>query len=141
MTGFFGTYRQKLDSSRITIPAKFKNDIGKKIFLTKETDGSLILRNEVEWTLFTEKLYENFCPTEDEDVFEYIFSNTVDIVIDSHNRILVPPDFLEYAGIKVNVVLRGLGKKVKIWSAEKFDELQQTLNKEDIRKKMIAKGM
>ena len=54
---FFGEYRHNLDAKgRIIVPAKFREGLGEKFYVTRGMDGCLFVYAENEWNLLQEKL-------------------------------------------------------------------------------------
>lgn len=53
----FGEYRHNLDAKgRIIVPAKFREGLGEKFYVTRGMDGCLFVYAENEWNLLQEKL-------------------------------------------------------------------------------------
>lgn len=49
---FFGEYRHNLDAKgRIIVPAKFREGLGEKFYVTRGMDGCLFVYAENEWNL------------------------------------------------------------------------------------------
>jgi len=46
---------------------------------------------------------------------------------DGHHRILLPKGLREFAGLKSEVFLVGMGEKLEIWQADKWNSLHQNL--------------
>ncbi len=54
---FIGEYRYNADAKgRISVPAKFRDELGENFFVTKGLDQSLFVFPESEWDAFQEKL-------------------------------------------------------------------------------------
>ncbi|MFA6829539.1 MAG: division/cell wall cluster transcriptional repressor MraZ [Bacilli bacterium] len=52
-------------------------------------------------------------------------SNTFEVQIDSHNRILLPKPLTDKTGIVKKVVVVGLGDYLEIWDADTFYEMME----------------
>ena len=54
---FVGSYTHSLDSKkRVFVPAKFREDLGDKFFITRKLDTYLSIYTEEEWTAYLQKL-------------------------------------------------------------------------------------
>lgn len=49
------------------------------------------------------------------------------VQVDKNNRILVPSGLRKYAGINEELVLVGMGKKVEVWPASVWEEMNEGL--------------
>jgi MraZ protein len=51
----------------------------------------------------------------------------VESPIDAQGRVLIPQHLREHAGLKREVIIAGVGRRIEIWDKARFDEeLQQT---------------
>ena len=44
----------------------------------------------------------------------------VEVEPDKQGRITIPTEFCDFAGLKKNVVVAGVGKRLEIWDADKY---------------------
>jgi len=58
----------------------------------------------------------------------FIYPRAVDCEIDKQGRILIPAPLREYAQIKDDVVILGMGKRFEIWSKENWQAEQAKLD-------------
>ena len=58
--------------------------------------------------------------------------------LDSQNRILIPPQLMEYAGLQKEIVMLGLMDKMEIWNPKTKEEYDksQTQTYEEIAEKV-----
>lgn len=137
MTTFIGDYPCKADNKgRILLPAAFKKQMGDKIvdrFVVKKAifEKCLILYPYDEWerqiTILRSKI-NPFNRLHSEFLREF-FKGTAEITLDNNNRILIPKRLLEWANIKVDVILAGQDNKIVIWDKETYES--QTLSDEE----------
>lgn len=119
--------------SRIVIPSKFRKymnpEAQNKLVLTRGMDKSILVYPLNEWERVKEG-YSNF------NVFNSLqryfmrqfmmYVNEVEL--DSQNRILLPSQLIEFANIKKEVILLGIGHNFEIWDPEtkrKYDSTQE----------------
>ncbi len=68
-----------------------------------------------------------------------LLSNAADPKIDKLGRIMIPQNLLDLAGIKKDVVVRGVLEKIEIWDPEilkKYEESQPD-SYEDVAKQLL----
>lgn len=54
---FIGEYNHSVDTKgRMNVPAKFREDLGERFYMTKGLDDCLFMFPEAEWRVFEEKL-------------------------------------------------------------------------------------
>jgi MraZ protein len=53
------------------------------------------------------------------------FNNSHDTELDSANRVMIPPRFLNYAGIGKDVVVTGSGNCLEVWDREAYESYNE----------------
>ena len=139
----YGRYEHTIDAkNRVFVPAKYKEALGDSFKLSHNGFNKCILvySNE-EWQKYEEKL-ATFPPTEFEDYIREVYSNTVDVQIDTQGRIVIP-SFLkdklkvnDEAVVK-NLAILGVGTHLEIWAVEGFEEKKKKVDMDNIRNLMI----
>ena len=139
----YGRYDHTIDSkNRVFVPAKYKDSLGESFILSSNGFNKCILvySNE-EWRKYEEKLVEQ-SQTEADDIFREVFSNTVDVQLDSQGRIVIPSYLKEKLKVDEetpikNLVILGVGTHLEIWSEEGYAEKCRSLDREKMKKDMI----
>ena len=121
---FSGYYEHTLDpKGRITIPSKFRDQLGVKIAIMRGKDRCLKLYSLSEWNKVYEK-YESVDEDEDPALFrkmrKLLATSEDDNEMDKQGRLLVPPALRSYAGLDKEVVVSGAGRHVEVWDKESF---------------------
>ena len=75
-----------------------------------------------------------------ENYIRQVYSNTVDVQIDSQGRFIIPQFLKEQVGIEKDVLFMGVGTHIEIWSREAFQEKQKTIDMNEMKKLMIQMG-
>lgn len=121
---YSGYYEHTLDAKgRITIPSKFRDQLGIKIAIMRGRGGCLELYSLAEWNLVMEK-YKDVDP--DEDIKAYnrmrklLFTSSDDNEMDKQGRLLVPPALRKHAKLEKEIVVSGAGRHVEVWDKEAF---------------------
>ena len=137
-----GRVTHSLDAkNRIIIPSKFADELqGKLTLFPSITENCIQLYDEPQW----QKFYDKITSLPDSQVHElkrYLFSNSTSVVPDSQNRVPIPPEMLEYAGIVKNVVTVGVGDYCEIWGQEAYERQNVAKKPEGLFETMRALGL
>ncbi len=112
------------DKKRISLPSKFKKEIGKKVVVTHGLDNCLFMFSIKEWVKISEKLGSLSMGQAGSRGFNRMFlGGAVEIDVDNVGRILVPDFLREYAGLSDKtgkVVFTGVYNKVEIWDETRW---------------------
>jgi MraZ protein len=117
---FIGEYIHSVDDKkRLSVPAKFRKDLGKKAVITLGLNKCLSVYTTKEWKVFAEKLSKlSMGKTEDRGFSRAMLSGAFEVEVDSIGRILIPESLKGYAGLKEKVVLTGVYNRVEVWDEE-----------------------
>lgn len=113
-----GEYTHSIDDkSRISLPVKFREKMGKKVVVTPGLDHCLFVFTPKEWERIASKLSDASLGQSDNRSFSrFMFGGAVEADIDSIGRILVP-DFLQaWAKLSGKVSVVGVQSRVEIWN-------------------------
>ena len=120
---FMGEYRHNTDSKgRIIVPARFRDELGNLLILTKGLDGCITVYTPKQWERIIEQLYQ--LPNTKKESRMYIHmvtSKAAECEVDSAGRILIPQNLLEEAAIVKECVVLGVADHVEIWSSPRWD--------------------
>jgi MraZ protein len=114
---FIGEYTHTLDDKkRLSLPSKFRKEIGKKVIVTHGLDQCLFVFPAPTWETFGAKLTELSMGDRDIRGFvRFMLAGAVEIEVDSIGRILIP-DFLKtFAGLGSKIVLTGVDNRIEVW--------------------------
>jgi len=130
VTNFIGDYTGKVDSKgRIYFPVPFQKQMdGKAIgrFIVKKDifEKCLVVFPYDEWEKQVEIIRNRINPyNRMHNLFlRKFYKDTIEVSLDSANRILIPKKLLESANITTEVVLVGQDNKIEVWNADEFDK-------------------
>lgn len=115
---FIGEFNHSMDpKGRVSIPSKFREELGDLFYITKGLDNCLFIFPVEEWERFEEKL--KALPLTNKNARAFVrlfFSGASECIFDKQGRILIPQVLREYAGIDHEAVIIGSGTRVEIWS-------------------------
>lgn len=129
---FFGRYFHQIDQKgRMRLPAKLRQDMGDKIHVIQGSPKCLFVFSDDEFNAFATKLLEVsvFDERKQRSVRQMLTSGVV-IEEDNQGRFLLPQYLREFAGLKKDIVFAGVGKRVELWSQERWDEYNNVSEEE-----------
>lgn len=119
-----GEYTHNIDAKkRLSLPSKWREELGKKLVVTRGLDNCLFVYPLKEWEKITEKIGKLPLGQADTRGFNRFFlSGAVEVEVDTVGRILVP-DFLKvFASLSARVVLAGIHDRVEMWDENRWIE-------------------
>ncbi|MDZ7293496.1 division/cell wall cluster transcriptional repressor MraZ [Mycoplasmopsis pulmonis] len=130
----YGNFERSLDpKNRLSLPAKFKTELGSNFYLSVLLDGVVEIRNSEEFENEAHKFKTmNVLDKNARDFARLFFQRTVEVEADKQGRFVLPKHILEKASIQKDVVLVGMGDKVELWSKAKYDNFQDSIDDEKI---------
>jgi len=126
-----GEYRYKVEAkNRISLPKKFREEIGNKIVVTRGYEGCLVVVSPRQWEVLIEDAARGpFVSEAVRDTSRFLLGGAVEVELDEQGRFVLPQPLKEYAGIGKEVCFLGLGRWVEIWDAEKWAKRKAYLAK------------
>lgn len=120
----FGNFFKTLDEkNRIIIPSHFRNDLGEVFYISLGFDNIIEIRSKEEFDIVKEKLNKaNAVNTAVRAYSRIFFGNTTEASADKQGRVILPKSLLGSAAIEKDVYLVGVGKKLELWPANKYEE-------------------
>lgn len=127
-----GEYTHSIDEkNRLSLPAKFRSEMGKKLVLTPGLDSCLFVFTMKEWSTIESKLNSSSLLQSDNRSFNrFMFGGAVEAEVDSIGRILVPDFLRDRAGLKNKVVIIGVSSRVEIWNEKAWGEYKKVVEKQ-----------
>jgi len=131
-----GEYIHTLDEkNRVSVPAKFRKELGKKIIITPGLGQCLFIFTVKEWEKVSKKLSDSdsdlsFLKADQRSFNRYMFGRAAEVAIDSIGRMLIP-EFLQ-AGIRLRdkAAIIGVKDRVEVWNEKAWAEQKARVAKE-----------
>jgi len=123
-----GQVDNKLDiKNRLSFPFRFKREMGSKLIITKNMEGSLLVVSEAAWkTLLQGTEDKPFILKESREVQRFLFGSASEIELDEKGRFILPVHLKEYSGIHSEAVFIGVYNRVEIWAKDRWEEYNRT---------------
>ena len=119
------------DKSRLTIPAKFRDQTAEGITVVTGLDRDLMVLPPAAFQTLYDRLMDlNLTDPDSRLLREIILGNALQVTPDGSGRILLSPNLRDYAQLKNDVVFVGVGETFEIWAAELWQNKQGELNAE-----------
>lgn len=137
---FLGTYYHTVDErSRVSVPKRFRNEMGLTAVVTRGLDGCLFLFSQESWKKMETKLLAIPLTLGDARSFtRHLLSGAMDVTMDRLGRVLLPKYLLEFANLVGEVAVLGVGERIEIWNKEKWLEYSRNL---DMKSRDIAERL
>ena len=122
-----GEYRHNLDAKgRLSVPAKFRSDLGSAAIVTKGLENCLFLYPREEWEKVMEKIANLPLASASARAFTRMMtSGAMEVEIDKLGRTLLPAYLRDYASLEGETVLAGVLNRVEIWDRASWERYSQ----------------
>lgn len=146
MTALMGTFRYSIDhKGRINIPAKLRvaTDLpgGDHYVVVRGFEGCLYVYPHASWRKVEAKLFElkTLSSEKARHFVRTLLSNASDTRLDKQGRIVIPQNLLDLAGIKKDVIVRGVLDKLELWDPDRLADYEsgQSDSYEDIAGELL----
>jgi MraZ protein len=126
-----GEYLHTLDSKkRLSLPAKFRKEVGKKVVITRGLDSCLFMFPLSTWKIIADKLQKlPIGGADTRGMSRFLLAGAVESDVDTAGRILVPDFLKDFADLKSRVVLAGVSDRVEIWNEKNWEEYKRRIEK------------
>lgn len=126
-----GEYLHTLDSKkRISLPAKFRKEVGRKVVVTRGLDTCLFMFPQKAWEKIAAKLAD--LPVGQADtrgMSRFLLAGAVETEVDGAGRILIPDFLKDFADLKSRVVLAGVSDRIEIWNEKTWEEYKRRIER------------
>ena len=114
---FIGEYQHIFDSkNRISIPSKFRKDLGRVVVITRGLDHCLYVYSRKAW----EKEARSYAVGASGNaarrgLARLFLAGSSEAEVDSSGRVLIPEHLKSFAAIKDKAIIAGVFERVEIW--------------------------
>ncbi|KKR43936.1 division/cell wall cluster transcriptional repressor MraZ [Candidatus Nomurabacteria bacterium RIFOXYB1_FULL_39_16] len=131
-----GEYIHTIDEkNRMSLPVKFRKEMGKKIIITPGLDSCLFIFTMKEWTKVSKRLSDtdsdlSFLKSDQRSFNRFMFGRAVDVEVDSIGRILIPDFLKDRINLKDSAAIIGVQDRLEIWNEKKWSEYKEVVEKQ-----------
>ncbi len=131
-----GEYQHNMDlKGRVTVPSKFREDLGDKFYVSKGLDGCLFVLSSEQWERLVEKLAA-LPMAQGKKIQRYFFSGAVEVEPDKQGRILLPQNLRDHAGLEKDVTVIGAATRAEIWDTARWNAYNDSQTDEEVEASM-----
>jgi len=112
------------DKNRLSLPAKFRKEMGKKVVVTPGLDSCLFVFTMKEWEKIAERLSVkegSMLQADNRGFNRYLLGGAVEVEVDGVGRMLLPEYLKQRAKLANKVVFIGVRDRVEIWDEEAWN--------------------
>lgn len=137
---FIGEYQHNLDTKgRITMPSKFREELGNTFYITKGMDGCLFVFPEEEWIEMDKKIKGLRLSRKDaRGIARLFYAGAIDVSLDKMGRVLLPGNLRKYASLNKEAIVIGVSSRVEIWDKDRW---QSYNDDEDFNYDILTESM
>ena len=127
---FMGEYAHNIDKKgRIIIPAKFREELGDHVIITRGLDGCLAVYTKEQWETIYEQLMKLPSTKKDARMFvRMMTSKAAECEIDAQGRVLIPSPLVKLAELVKECMVIGAANHVEIWSRARWEPVDEEAN-------------
>jgi MraZ protein len=129
MAGFIGEFHSTVDpKGRFLLPSGLKKQVPareQKLFVIhRGIEKHLIIYTKKEWDRTTSEINElNLYVKANREFIRKFNRGATEMELDGTNRLLLPKNLMEYAGIDKDIVLFAYGNRIELWSQKEYNKM------------------
>jgi len=125
---FLGTHAPKLDDKgRVILPAKYRDELSSGMVITRGQERCLYVFSQREFEeLHTRIRQASITSKQQRDFLRLFLSGASQEMPDGQNRVTIPANLREYAGLGKDLTVIGAGNRAEIWDTEAWNTYYET---------------
>lgn len=131
-----GEYIHTIDEkNRVSLPFKFRKEMGKKIIITPGLGQCLFIFTIKEWEKVSKKLSDSgsdlsFLKADQRSFNRYMFGRAAEVEVDSIGRMLIPEFLQEGIRLRDKAAIIGVSDRVEVWNDKAWSEQKEKVARE-----------
>lgn len=123
-----GEYHHNIDDKgRLTIPSKFREDLGEKFVITRGLENCLFAYSEDDFKRIVERLEQiPFTKKDARQFMRFFLSGATLVEFDKQGRINITAPLINYANLKKECIVIGTGDRLEIWSSDNWNSFMDS---------------
>ena len=123
-----GEYHHNIDDKgRLTIPSKFREDLGEKFVITRGLENCLFAYSEDDFKRIVKRLEQiPFTKKDARQFMRFFLSGATLVEFDKQGRINITSPLVNYANLLKECVVIGTGDRLEIWSSANWNNFMDS---------------
>jgi MraZ protein len=123
---FLGEFSHTIDDKgRLTLPAKYRIDLGHGVVVTRGVDKCLFIFTAEEFHRLADQIGQlPMTQSEARELARHFFSGASDVELDKQGRILIPQNLRDYAGLDGEVIVAGINTRIEVWDGKAWNQVR-----------------
>ncbi|MCR5235810.1 MAG: division/cell wall cluster transcriptional repressor MraZ [Lachnospiraceae bacterium] len=140
---FIGEYNHTIDAKgRLIVPAKYRDNLGERFYVTKGFDDCLFVYAEEDFNILQEKIRAlPLSNKESRTISRFFLGSAQEGELDKQGRILISGPLREHADLVKDVVLVGVGNHIEIWSKDRYEASEESMDVDNVALKLEELGL
>jgi len=131
---FIGEHKHTVDEKkRISLPARFRPELGQKVVVTRGLDNCLYLYPQKTWLSLSAETAGQGHLKRDVRQTRFLYSGAAELEVDTIGRILIPEFLREFADLKNSVISTGVHDRIEVWNERRWVAYKKKLESEYAR--------
>ena len=128
MSMMMGEYHHNIDDKgRLTIPSKFRFDLGDKFVITRGLENCLFAYSEDDFKKIVERLEQiPFTKKDARQFMRFFLSGATLVEFDKQGRINITAPLISYANLEKECIIIGTGDRLEIWSSDNWNSFMDS---------------
>ena len=129
MTELLGEFPSTVDpKGRFLLPGGLKKQISKReqnlFVIHRGIEKHLVIYTRKEWSRISEEVNKlNLYVKKNREFIRKFNRGATEVEIDNTNRLLLPANLMDYAGIEKDIVLFAYGNRIEVWSQREYNKM------------------
>lgn len=140
-----GEYHHNIDDKgRLTIPSKFRDDLGEKFVITRGLENCLFAYSLEDFQKIVAELQKIPFTKKDARLFmRFFLSGATTVEFDKQGRINISSPLISYAELKKECIIIGTGDRLEIWSSNNWNDFFDSTkdNMSDIAENLFSNNI
>lgn len=140
-----GEYHHNIDDKgRLTIPSKFRDDLGEKFVITRGLENCLFAYSLEDFQKIVAELQKiPFTKKDARQFMRFFLSGATTVEFDKQGRINISSPLISYAELKKECIIIGTGDRLEIWSSNNWNNFFDSTkdNMSDIAENLFSNNI
>jgi MraZ protein len=132
-TMFLGEHKRAIDDKgQLSLPHRFSGILASGLIVTRGFDRNLMLFTHTRWQVLADQVLQRPLSSRQVRILRrHLFADAAILTPDHYGRIILPTSLRNFANLRAEVMLTGMGDYVEVWSAERWLLMRDEIESEE----------